>query len=146
MSNSSIWPIDRILSGAAIPGQSGLGSMAMKRYFTFPKLLHYWSFIIRLFNVISKKLAVLGGGLTPLQRYSQCILQLQLTGLKKKNNNNWIFFTNINGQCLNRGKKNWILNVWRQAGPPHLKYWCYITFIHCLALHCKKISWVNIKL
>ena len=46
----------------------------------FPKLLHYWHWAIRLFNVKFRTL-VGGGGLTPLQRCSQCILQPQLLGL-----------------------------------------------------------------
>ena len=34
---SSIWPIDRTLSAATTPGQSGPGAMAMKRYSAFSK-------------------------------------------------------------------------------------------------------------
>ena len=34
---SSIWPIDRTLSGVTTPGQSELGAMAMKWYSAFPK-------------------------------------------------------------------------------------------------------------
>ena len=34
---SSIWPIDRTLSGVTILGQVDLGVMAIKRYFTLPK-------------------------------------------------------------------------------------------------------------
>ena len=34
---SSIWPIDRILSGVTTPGQSGLGRMPIKGYSVFPK-------------------------------------------------------------------------------------------------------------
>ena len=45
----------------------------------YPKLYHYRSLIIRLFIVISRIL--LGGSVTPLQRCSWCILQLQLGGL-----------------------------------------------------------------
>ena len=37
MQFSSIWPIDRTLSGATTPGQSGLGVMSVKRYSAFPK-------------------------------------------------------------------------------------------------------------
>ena len=44
----------------------------------FPKLQHWWNFTIRLFSVISRTLV--RGGLTPLQRCSQCILQPKLTG------------------------------------------------------------------
>ena len=34
---SSIRPIDRTLSGATTPGQSGPGAMAIKEYSAFPK-------------------------------------------------------------------------------------------------------------
>ena len=44
-----------------------------------PKLHHCWNLTIRLFSVISRTL-VGGGGLTPLQRSSRCILQPQPTG------------------------------------------------------------------
>ena len=42
-----------------------------------PKLQHHWKLTLRLFSVISRTL--IGGGLTPLQRYSRCILQPQPT-------------------------------------------------------------------
>ena len=45
-----------------------------------PKLQHCWNLTIILFSVISRTLVRWGGGLTPLQRCSQCILQPQLTG------------------------------------------------------------------
>ena len=77
--------------------------MARKEYYAFPKLWYYWSSTIRLFNVIIRTFvgetypsaeiqAVyftvpadwatghLLESLTPLQRYSRCILQSQLTG------------------------------------------------------------------
>ena len=38
---SSIWPIDRTLSGTTPLSQSGLGAMAMKRYSAFPKALAF---------------------------------------------------------------------------------------------------------
>ena len=47
MSNSSIWPINRTLSGAITPGQSGPGALAMKGYFAFPKSHHQISVISR---------------------------------------------------------------------------------------------------
>ena len=34
---SSIWPLDRTLSGATTPGQGRPGSMAMKEYSAFPE-------------------------------------------------------------------------------------------------------------
>ena len=37
MSNSSIWPIDRILAGATNSAQVDLGAMVMKGYSAFPK-------------------------------------------------------------------------------------------------------------
>ena len=40
MSNSSIWLIDKILSGAITPGQSGPGSNGNKGYSVFPKTPH----------------------------------------------------------------------------------------------------------
>ena len=59
---SSIWPIDRILSGATTAGQSGPGSDS-------PKVQRYWNLNIRLFSVIPRTL-VGGGGLTSLQEQS----------------------------------------------------------------------------
>ena len=53
-----------------------LGAMAMKGYSAFPKAP---ALTIRLFSVISRTF-VREGGLTPLQRCSQCILQPQPTG------------------------------------------------------------------
>ena len=79
MSNNSIWPTDRILSGATMPGQSGPGSNSNKA------VLH-----------ISQNFSISGasssdffmsypayslGNLTPLQKCSWCILQSQLTEL-----------------------------------------------------------------
>ena len=61
---SSIWPIDRTLSGATTPGQTGPGAMAMKGTPYSPKLQYCWNFTIRLFSVISTTLVVVvvGGG------------------------------------------------------------------------------------
>ena len=74
MSNSSIWPIDRAFSCATTPSQSGHGSDCNEGVPPHsPKLQHYWSLTFRLFNVISRTLV--WGGVTPLQRYSGCILQ-----------------------------------------------------------------------
>ena len=53
--------------------------MAIKGPLHSPKLQHYWNLNIRLFSVISRT-RVVGGGFTPLQRCSQCILQSQPTG------------------------------------------------------------------
>ena len=38
MSNSSIWHIDRTLSGVTTPVKVDLGAMAMKEYSTFPRV------------------------------------------------------------------------------------------------------------
>ena len=57
MSNGFILPIERILSGATILGQSGHGSDDNEGGTPHsPKFQHYWSFIIRLFRVISETL------------------------------------------------------------------------------------------
>ena len=54
---SSIWPIDRTLSGATTPGHSGPGNDGKWRgTLHSPKLQHYWNLTIRLFNVISRTL------------------------------------------------------------------------------------------
>ena len=61
---SSIWLIDRSLSGATTPGQSGPGSIGYEGVLHTPqKLQHYRSLTIRLFNVISRTLV---GGVLPL--------------------------------------------------------------------------------
>ena len=55
MSSSSIWPIDRTLSGATTPSQSGLGNNGKKRASPHsPKPQRYWSLTIKLFNVPSR--------------------------------------------------------------------------------------------
>ena len=92
---SSIWPIDRTLSGAATPGQSGPGSdgneevLRISQSFsitgTSPTdcLMSYPEHSLR--------------SLTPLQRCSQCILQSQptgqiavlITGMKSSGNHIW---------------------------------------------------------
>ena len=60
-----------------------LGAMAINGYSAFPKtpaLLEPHHQIVQCHIQDTRY----GGGLTPLQRYSQCILQPQLTGQKKK--------------------------------------------------------------
>ena len=76
---SSIWPIERTLSGATTPGQSGPGSNGNKGVLCIPQSSSITgiNLTIWLFRVISGHL---WGGLTPLQRCSQCILQPWLTG------------------------------------------------------------------
>ena len=52
---SFIWPIDRSLSGATTPGQSGPGNNGNETGIPhFPNLQHYWNFTIRWFHVISR--------------------------------------------------------------------------------------------
>ena len=87
---SSIWPIDRALSGATIPGQSGpenngnegvlLIAQSSSITGTSPSdcLMSYPG------HSLVVVVVVVVGGLTPLQRSSQCILQPQLTGQYKR--------------------------------------------------------------
>ena len=74
----SIWPIDRTLSGATTLDQSGPGSHGNERVFHIPQiskigaspsdsLISYPGYSLR--------------SLTPLQRWSQCILKSPPTGL-----------------------------------------------------------------
>ena len=65
MSNSSIRPIDKTISGATTPGQSGSKRKGNEEVFAFPKFP-------ALFNIIYRTLV--WGCLTPLQRCSRCIL------------------------------------------------------------------------
>ena len=53
--------------------------MAMKEAPHFPKLQHNWNLTIKVFSNISWKL-IESGGLTPLQKFSRCILQPQPNG------------------------------------------------------------------
>ena len=54
---NSIWPIERILSGATTLGQIGPGSDGNEGVLYIPpKLQHYWKISIRLFSVISRTL------------------------------------------------------------------------------------------
>ena len=74
-----IWPIDRTLSGATTPGQNGPGSDGNKRLLWIPPS----SSITRIslsdcLEAYTRTHA--GGGLTPLQRSSRCILQPHPTG------------------------------------------------------------------
>ena len=76
MSNSSIWPIDRTLSGATTPGQVVPGSNAYEEV-SIPQGSPSDFFNIILGTFIG------GGGLTLLQRCSLCILQPQSNGFIK---------------------------------------------------------------
>ena len=80
MSNNSVWPIDRTLSGATTPGQSGFRSDGSEGIRCIPQ-----SSSITGASPLDCLMSYLGHslwwGLTPQQRCSQCILQPQLTGL-----------------------------------------------------------------
>ena len=56
VSNSSIWPIDRTLSGATILRQNEPGSDDNEEVLHIPQSSIDWSLAIRLFNVISRTL------------------------------------------------------------------------------------------
>ena len=62
MSISSIWLIDRTLSGATTPSQRTRKQWKWKDPLHFPKFQHYWSLTIRLLRVISR---ILVGGVLP---------------------------------------------------------------------------------
>ena len=67
------------LSGATMPGQSGPGIDGNEGVLCIPQSSSITgNLTIGLFSVISWTL--IGGGLTPLQRFSWCILQPQPTG------------------------------------------------------------------
>ena len=78
---SSISPIDRTLSDATTPGQSGPGSDGNEKVLHIPQ-----SSSITGSSpsdcLVSYPEHFLGGGLIPLQRCSLCILQPQPTGQK----------------------------------------------------------------
>ena len=80
MSNNSIWPIDRTLSSATTPGQSGPGSNGNEGVHHIPKNSRTGALPSDLFRVVFRTF-IGDGGLTPLQRRSQCVLQSQLTML-----------------------------------------------------------------
>ena len=78
-SNRSIWHIDKTLSGATTPGQSGSGSDSNGEVFHIPQS----SSITEASPsdcLVSYPGYTLGGGLTPLQRCSRRILQPKLAG------------------------------------------------------------------
>ena len=83
---SSIWLIDQVLP---LQARVDLGVMAIKGYSAFPKapaLLEP--------HILSYPGQSLGGGLTPLQRSSWCILQTQLTG------QNWVLVVGKDKEML----------------------------------------------
>ena len=72
MSNSSIWPIDRILSGATTLGQSGPCSETIKGYFAFLKSLAWLEPQYQIFFIVTFRTLV--GGVWLLC----CIAMIQL--------------------------------------------------------------------
>ena len=76
---SSIWPIERTLSGAITPGQRGPGSNGNDDILCIPQSSSITGTSPSDCLVSSRTLGR-GGGLTSLQRSSWCILQPQLTG------------------------------------------------------------------
>ena len=76
---SSILPRDRALSGATTPGQSGLGSDGNEGVLRIPQSSSTAG-TSPSDCLVSYPRHSLGGGLTPLQRSSRCILQPQPTG------------------------------------------------------------------
>ena len=59
MSNSSIWSLNKTLSGATTRGQSGHGSDGNEGVLCIPKSsCNYWSLVIRSFSLISRTLIV----------------------------------------------------------------------------------------
>ena len=79
---SSIWPIDRTLSGATTPGQSGLRSNGNEGIPQIPQISKAGASLLD--GLMSYLGHSLGGrrSLTPLQRCSWCILQPHLTVLQ----------------------------------------------------------------
>ena len=79
MSNSPIGPIGRTLSGATTSGPSGTGGNGNEGLLCIPQIFKAgalpWNCLIS-YSGISLE----GGVLTPLLRWSWCILQPQLTG------------------------------------------------------------------
>ena len=81
LSNSSIWSIDRTLSGAATLGHSEPGNVGNIGVLCIPQSPSITE-ASPSDGLMSYSDHLLGGGLTPLQRCSWCILQPQLTGIR----------------------------------------------------------------
>ena len=77
-----IWPIDRILSGPTTLGQSRPRSDGNERVLRISQSSSITG-ASQSDCLMSYPGHSFGGGLTPLQRYSRCILQLQPTGHRK---------------------------------------------------------------
>ena len=100
MSNSSIRPIDRTLSGATTPGPEWAWEQSQWRSaLHFSKLQHYWSLTIRLFSIISRKFVVGGGGFIhrwgrqPTYKSEMNLFHFALKLLRKA----WIHPSSMNG-------------------------------------------------
>ena len=74
---SSIWPIDRVLSGTSIPGQSGPGSDSNERVHHIPQTSS--STGISPSDCLVSYTGLPLGGLTPMQMCPWCTLQPQPT-------------------------------------------------------------------
>ena len=109
---SSIWSIERILSGPATPGQRGPGCNGNEEVLCIP---HSSSITIRLFSVIYRTLV--GAGLTPLQRYSWGILQPQPTG---QYNNKWRRCLWCNGYCRRKWTRRHEFKTWMRLIAFHI--------------------------
>ena len=92
MSNSSIWHIDRTLSGATTPSQSGHRSNGNEEVICIPQSSSITGAAPSdcLMFISGHTLGEVGL-FTPLQRCSRYILQLQPTGLSKKKEKQYIF-------------------------------------------------------
>ena len=77
---SSIWPIDRALPGTTTPSQRGPGSNGNKGILCIPQSSRITGTSPSDCLVSYQDTHCDGGGFTPLQRCSWCILQPQLTG------------------------------------------------------------------
>ena len=119
---SSIWPIDRTLSGATTPDQTGPKSgWQWRAALHSPKLQLYWSLTIRLLSVISKT----------LQKNNRCILQPHPTG---QNNLVWNVcpqFTDISRSTISFFKF-WISSTIVHWQPSSSSCKCCIDFHLCL--------------
>ena len=101
---SSIWRIDRILSGSTSPGQSGPGSDGNQgSTLHSPKLQHYWNLTIRLFNVIFRKI-VSRGSYSSVEKQS-----VYSTGLVSRNN-----IPHFEAQKSRRTSKCVLITIFRQ--------------------------------
>ena len=77
---SSIWLIDRTLLGAPTPDQSGPKSEGNEGVLCLPQSSSITIASTLVCYGLYRTLVGAGGGLTPLQRSSWCMLQTQLTG------------------------------------------------------------------